>query len=462
MVDKKRQFIRLKVGLCLRHALKRQLRGKPTFHFIGEEPKMNRCGWLVLFVLILAALPGNAHTWTINISGQDQKIDGDFLKVVGGRVLLSVGGNRTTYQVRQLSPGDRNYVKQQTDLQTKAQQRWEVRTWNSQGQTPRARLMDVEDRKVVVLLINGETWRGSFDKFSVEDKEYIRKEMTDRGEGNKLPPVRPGRGGRAIAQAKPKPPTSNTPNNNIAAGAVNTTANSPTVEKPAPPGQGAPQANSTRGEGHIWTSSKDGKKFGRLLTVSQGKVVVEADKTVWTTPFDKLIPADQERVRTEMTARGEGGKVPAATQPPPEGTQLAQATQSPTPQAPTKPRPKKPSQPKPPPTAAAQIAAALQQSAAKDTAAMQQSLAAKSAAPGPPGKRKVCSACGYVLPDSCKAGDRCPNPNCGVYFHYEDTDQGRISTSSPLATLGIPALIASLIYAGAVGIVWLRWHSRRN
>ena len=52
--------------------------------------------------------------------------------------------------------------------------------------------------------------------------------------------------------------------------------------------------------------------------------------------------------------------------------------------------------------------------------------------------------------DDCKPGDHCPS--CGTYLHYEDTDEGRVKAPLAFSSVGIPAGIASLVYAMAVGI----------
>ena len=153
--------------------------------------------------------------------------------------------------------------------------------------------------------------------------------------------------------------------------------------------------------------------------------------------------------RSEMTARGEGDKVPKKAPPKPKSPQKRNNPRKPKPKQ-QKPPGTPPKATKPPAVAPAAVATATRPAEVKQsqpaqptaTAATGSASTARSlldaapsakstytapesspAAPAAPAaKYKVCSHCGFRLPESYKVGDDCPN--CGAHFSYEETDQG--------------------------------------
>jgi hypothetical protein len=353
-----------------------------------EELAMNRCGRLIFFALILAAVPAFGRTWT---DSNGKKWEGDFVRVLRGKVLISVAGRTIPVPFGRLSPAD---------------------------------------------------------------QDFVRDILEKQGLGSQLPPRKnPPQSGTAA-----QPNTSDTPEKRPA-----------TEEKPK------------LGEERSWTDKQGRTIQARLIGMDGEKVVLQVKGKPLPYPFDGFSAADQEYVRKEMVARGDGSKVPGVAPPAnvrsaPAPKEVAQVTPSPPPTTPkpAPPKPKKPKPPKPKPAATSTaptpvrppvVAAASHPPAVKpagSSAAPSVKAPLVSAVPSPnpgppvsasanpPAKSRICSNCKQKLPDDCKPGDHCPS--CGTYLHYEDTDEGRVKAPLAFSSVGIPAGIASLVYAMAVGI----------
>ena len=144
------------------------------------------------------------------------------------QVVLLVKGESKTIPMKQLSYLDQKYVRDQVDAQRKITALVEEQTWkDANGKTAKARLMGMDGDRVVLLTADGQT-RLPFKKFCRDDQNTIRKEMTARGQPDKVPaapPVNahPKSDGSQIAQAtqqgkkpkqpkpKPNPPAATSP-----------------------------------------------------------------------------------------------------------------------------------------------------------------------------------------------------------------------------------------------------------
>jgi len=73
---------------------------------------MNRFGWLLAFVFVLIAVPGLARTWTDN---QGHKVEGEFVRVLKGKVVLSVGGRIVQVPFARLKDDDQEFVREQLE-----------------------------------------------------------------------------------------------------------------------------------------------------------------------------------------------------------------------------------------------------------------------------------------------------------------------------------------------------------
>ena len=354
---------------------------------------MNRFSRLVVYVLALAALPGFAlpgfaRSWHF---GNGQTVEGDFVKSVGAQVVLLVDGKPAPIPIKLLSRDDQKYVREQTDAQRKTTNQMEERTWkDANGHTGKARFMGMDGDKVVLLTADGQS-RLPFKKFCRDDQNYVRKEMIDRGEGDKVPAAPP-------VNAHPKPDASQ-----IA--------------------QANPQTNPPG------TSPKPKPK--------------KPKKPKTTKPPPTPLPSPIEQAAVASTARPPepahpDTAHPSAEHPPAEHPAPAQLSQTKVTASPP-----------------------AQSLLAKTTAEPKRVLhASQSAAPAPPVKSRVCSACGQKLPDTLKAGESCPN--CGVYLKYEDTDQGRVHVTSALSTLGALGGLTSLCCVVAVAVFRLRSYAQHS
>jgi len=171
---------------------------------------MCRLGWLVPCVLVLMAVPCLARTWT---DLQGQQVQGEFVRVLKGRVVVSVGGRAIQIPFGHLIDDDQEFVREQ--LEARGQSSFlparkkaiksksadpasaedaeltavAERTWTDvAGRKVRARFLDVENAKVI-LQVRGKRSSFPFEKFSTEDQQYVRAEMTTRGQAEKVPTV---------------------------------------------------------------------------------------------------------------------------------------------------------------------------------------------------------------------------------------------------------------------------------
>lgn len=333
---------------------------------IGKDRNVNRRCWLAAFCFAFAALPALARTWNFN---NGQKVDGDFVKEsyadIGGKrvavVVLAVGNDPRPYPSRWLSKADRSYVQEQVDLQKKTAAQVDERMWeNNKGKTVQARLIGMEKGKVLLLINRCETMRLPFDQFVKEDQDYLRTEMTARGEGDKVPP------------------------------------------KKAPPKKPSPKqvAQVTQGTGAKPHANPPKPKSKRPRPKPKSK------------PKPSATPAKTTGI----------GPSPVATATPP-----------------------------PHPATAATTSTSAPNSLFAAPAAKSSSDELESSPPAPVVKYRVCSHCGAKLDDRYKLGDNCPN--CGAHFTYEDTtDQDRRSEPATFrsycAPLGFVSLLGVIVATG--------------
>jgi hypothetical protein len=137
-------------------------------------------------------------------------VEGDFVRVVQGKVVISVNGRAKQVPFGHLSPDDQDFVREQLEAKglgdqvpakkkpaaeakdeksdtTDNSQLSPERTWTDiNGHKLQARLVGMEDGKIV-LTYQGNLVRFPFDKFSRADRDYVRGQMLARGEGDKVP-----------------------------------------------------------------------------------------------------------------------------------------------------------------------------------------------------------------------------------------------------------------------------------
>ncbi len=326
---------------------------------------MNRSCRLAVILLFAAASPAFAHTWLID----GKQVDGDFIreghdqiKAKSGKmqpvavVILSVRGKEHKYQLSKLSFDDKKYEQEQVTAQKKTAAEVDERSWKDKnGKAAKGRLMDMDGNKVVLLVQQNDmlaNMRRPFRDFSPEDRDYIRKVMTDRGEPDKVP-------------AEPQPNTH--PKSDPSKIAKNPTkANSPT---PNPPANPAP-------------------------TPAQPSAVASAVK-----PTEPAHPESAKPLivipPTVVPSTGHpAAERPLAAHPPVEPSHTGH----------------------PAPTQIAQAKATAAPPAKTNAAAKQPLAAPQSVVSMPPVKSKICTACRSKLPDSIQAGDTCPNCGAYLQF----------------------------------------------
>ena len=74
------------------------------------------------------------------------------------------------------------------------------------------------------------------------------------------------------------------------------------------------------GLARTWTDTQGGKVEGEFVRVLRGKVVLSDHGKIVQVPFGRLIEADQELVRQQLEARGQGSFVPPRKKPLSRGT----------------------------------------------------------------------------------------------------------------------------------------------
>ena len=88
-------------------------------------------------------------------------------------------------------------------------------------------------------------------------------------------------------------------------------------------------AQTKLGPTRTWTDVLGRTMQARFLGMDSGNVRLQINGKNTSYPFDKFIPADQQYVRGEMVARGEGDKVPAAANVQPAPARVAAARHAP-------------------------------------------------------------------------------------------------------------------------------------
>ena len=327
---------------------------------------MERSCRLAAILLFAAVSPAVAHTWLID----GKKVDGDFvregrdqIKSHSGKmqpvaiVVISVGGKDKKYQLSRLSWDDRKYeeglVKEQKDTADTV----EERSWkNKNGKSSeKGRLIGIEGNKVLMLAQRNdwnETRPRAFKDFSPADRDYIRKEMTNRGEGDKVP-------AEPRPNAHPKPDPSKIAEN----------PNKSDLPKPNPPANPAPsQVQPPAVASTAKPTEPAHPESAKPLVVIPPAVVPSTGH-----PATEHPPAAHQPTESAHTEH-------------PAPTQIAQAKATAAPPAKTNASPKQP-------IAAPQSVVSI-----------------------PPAKSKICTACRNKLPDTIKAGDNCPNCGAYLQF----------------------------------------------
>ena len=193
---------------------------------------MCRFGWSVFCVFVLVAVPCLARTWT---DRQGNTVQGELVRVLKGRVIVSVGGRVVQIPFGHLIDDDQEFVREQ--LEARGQGSFlsarkkaiksdsaepgaaedagltagPERTWTDvAGRKVQARFLDVDNAKVV-LQLHGKRSSFPFEKFSLEDQQYVRTEMKTRGQEEKVPTISPpdnpppGPAVPQVAQSLPPP-----------------------------------------------------------------------------------------------------------------------------------------------------------------------------------------------------------------------------------------------------------------
>ncbi len=193
---------------------------------------MKKCAWLLLCLLLTASLPALARTWR---DTQGNTLEGEFDRVVKGRVLINVGDRTVQVPFGHLVTEDQDYVREKLkahglESQVPAKKKTSdsdatskspatdsaaeepiklgpVRTWTDVlGRSVEARFIGVENGRVR-LQFKGRNTSFPFEKFGLADQQYVRGEMTARGEADKVPAETPANAQPAaapqIAQAGP-------------------------------------------------------------------------------------------------------------------------------------------------------------------------------------------------------------------------------------------------------------------
>jgi hypothetical protein len=313
-----------------------------------------------------------------------------------------------------------------------------ARAWTDyQGRKVEGDFVRVLEGKVELKAASGKTIQVEFGHLSADDQDFVREQLKAQGLGDQVPAKKADESG---STTKPK-----------------------SSEKEA-----APAKPVKPGPPRIWTDVAGHRVQGRFVSMDGGKVVLIVKEKKEPYPFDKFSPADQKYVREEMTARGEGDKVPAEAPAvnanPAAAPQIAQAA----PVAPrtgpiTAPRatfPTMPSLPKitfptfTPPTRSAPV-----QPPAFTPPVPPPIVHAPAPIIPPPVPTfvpdnqpafqqvavKKCSNCGAILPNNITAGDHCPH--CGVLFQYDEVTGKRAYWAYFAAPPGVGAVIGLIIYA---------------
>ena len=212
-------------------------------------------------------------------------------------------------------------------------------------------------------------------------------------------------------------------------------------------------AQTKLGPTRTWTDVLGRTMQARFLGMDSGNVRLQINGKNTSYPFDKFSPADQQYVRGEMVARGEGDKVPAAAnvqpapaKPPPVMPRGGPANAPwntdpavphfmfptftpPAEAAPAQPPPEQPAPVEPSPEQASpdQPAPVIRHrprgSIRRRLCLQPCRISANNLPNNQPQFQQVvvkkCSACGREVPSNLTAGDSCPDR--GVYFEHDDS-----------------------------------------
>jgi len=360
---------------------------------------MNRLGWLVVCVLLFAAAPLLARTWT---DTKGQTVEGDFVRVMRAKVLVSVGGK--TIQI-------------------------------------------------------------PFGQLITEDQDYVRDELKKHGLESQVP-----------AKKKPAPSDSAARPDAARPEASRPEASRPEASRPeasranAPAKKPVEDGKTKLGSERTWTDILGRTVRARLIGMDDAKVVLQVKGKSASFPFDKFSMADQQYVRWEMMARGEGDKVPAekpanvqsappphlAQTGPPAGSMPAMA-RPPQMNFPTfTPPPPMQSTPvvQPPPYTPPVVATpSFPRPVPRQPFVPAPTPSYPTSIPSNPPDQpafadqqvmvKICENCKHIVPNNLTAGDRCPN--CGVYFGVDRTNGKTANWVYFTTPGGIGAVVISLV-----------------
>jgi hypothetical protein len=181
---------------------------------LKEKLAMYRVGWLTLCVLAFA-LPAFARPWS---DTEGHTVEGEFVRVVKGKVVINISGHMIQVPFGHLIEDDQEYVREQLEAhglanqlparkkpapskdETDAKPAESDPAANDPKPGPQRKWTDIAGRSIeasfvgmengnVVLRYKGKRTPYPFDKFSLADRQYVRTEMTIRGEADKVPPV---------------------------------------------------------------------------------------------------------------------------------------------------------------------------------------------------------------------------------------------------------------------------------
>jgi hypothetical protein len=146
---------------------------------------------LVVLLAVVAILGASnssllARTWT-NVAGK--KIEAEFLRVDGDKVILLIGEKETPVALDQLSEADQEFVRQQPKREEAAPlpDLTIPRIWTDKfGDTVTATFNGI-DREFVLLVSGRQTNRIAYSEFSPADQDLIRRVMESRGFGLRIP-----------------------------------------------------------------------------------------------------------------------------------------------------------------------------------------------------------------------------------------------------------------------------------
>ena len=320
----------------------------------------------------------------------------------------------------------------------------QARTWtDTQGRKMEAKFVRLHEGNVI-LLKGTKPVSVPLSQFSPEDQEHIRRQVENKGE------------------AEPSPV-------------------SPALEPVEKPSPAKPPAEGV-GPERTWTDIRGNRMTAAFGGVSGGSVILLEKGKRRNYPFLGFSAADQEYVRNELEARGQGHLLPGAGMPPAgEGVAAPPRPSRPFPtphrpspplqpsvrrpgpvmpsiprpsHGPTIPRPSMPSHEPPRPSMPSMPSHEPPRPSMPSYTPPPPPSPPSMPMSGPPVEfeyKKQCNHCKKIVPNSSKAGGKCPH--CGVYWDYEEGPGGRTGstayrTGKYVGFGGLFALVAFLLGLG--------------